>query len=60
MALSADVKKLAITHLSARFSTDFYPLLDEARQAFPNTVVAKDGMKIEVGFPDDGDVAEAK
>ncbi len=58
VALSAGVKKLAITHLSARFSTDFYPLLDEAKEVFPNTVVVRDGMKLEIPFPDEPDEGE--
>jgi ribonuclease Z len=58
VALSAGVKQLAITHLSARFSTDFYPLLQEAKEVFEDTVVAKDGMKIKVGFPDEEDPEE--
>lgn len=58
VALSAGVKKLAITHLSARFTSDFYPILDEAREVFPNTVVARDGMTIKIDFPDEVDTAE--
>jgi ribonuclease Z len=54
VALAAQVKRLVLTHLSARFSTAWGELLDEAREVFPETVVAKDGMEVEVSFPDDG------
>jgi ribonuclease Z len=52
VALAAQVKRLVLTHLSARFSTAWGELLDEAREVFPETVVAKDGMEVEVGFSD--------
>jgi ribonuclease Z len=54
VALAAQVKRLVLTHLSARFSTAWGELLDEAREVFPETVVAKDGMEVEVSFSDDG------
>ncbi len=52
VALAAQVKRLVLTHLSARFSTAWGELLDEARAVFPETVVAKDGMEVDVRFPD--------
>ena len=52
VALAAQVKRLVLTHLSARFSTAWGELLEEAREVFPETVVAKDGMEVEVGFSD--------
>ena len=52
VALDARVRRLVITHVSARFSMSVEPLLEEAREVFPETVVAKDGMMIEVPFPD--------
>jgi ribonuclease Z len=57
VALAARVKRLVLTHLSARFSTAWNELLDEAKQVFPETVVARDGMVIDVPFA--GEAAEA-
>jgi ribonuclease Z len=54
VALAAGVRQLALTHLSARFSAAPAVLLDEATEVFPRTVVAKDGMTVEVGFSDEG------
>lgn len=54
VALAAQVKRLVLTHLSARFSTAWNELLEEATQVFPETVVAKDGMVIDVPFGDLG------
>lgn len=52
VALAARVKRLVLTHLSARFSTAWQELLDEAHEVFAETVVAKDGMVVEVPFRD--------
>jgi len=50
VALAARAKKLALHHLSARYSADADTLLEQARAVFPETVVARDGMTIEVPF----------
>ena len=50
VAKTAGVKRLVLTHLSARFSAQWAELLDEARDVFPETVVAKDGLVVEVGY----------
>ena len=50
VALAARVKKLALHHLSARYSADADTLLEQARAVFPETVVARDGMTIEIPF----------
>ena len=43
MARDAQVKKLMIGHYSARY-TDVRVLLDEAKEVFPNTVLANEGL----------------
>ncbi|HEY2806737.1 MAG TPA: ribonuclease Z [Gemmatimonadales bacterium] len=50
VAKMAGVKRLALTHLSARYSRDSAVLLDEARAVFAETVIAKDGMTIELPY----------
>jgi ribonuclease Z len=50
VAKMAGVKHLALTHLSARYSSNPSTLLAEAREVFPNAVIAKDGMVIDVPF----------
>jgi ribonuclease Z len=52
VALASRVRRLALTHLSARYSVNAHDLLDQARSVFPETVVARDGMEIGVPFPD--------
>jgi ribonuclease Z len=52
VALAARARRLVLTHLSARFSMQWQDLLDEARAVFPETEVAKDGMVLDVPFPD--------
>ena len=47
IAKMAEVGRLVIGHVSARYST-FDALLEEARQVFPETVLAEDGMRLDV------------
>ncbi|MBI3910266.1 MAG: ribonuclease Z [Armatimonadetes bacterium] len=47
IALAAGVRRLAITHLSPRYR-DVEPLLEQARAIFPNTLMARDLMQLEV------------
>jgi ribonuclease Z len=50
VARQAGARQLALTHISARYSREAPELLAEAQALFPETVVARDGMKIEVAF----------
>ncbi len=52
IARSAGALRLALTHISARYAEDTRPLEREARSVFRQTVVAWDGMEIEVSLQD--------
>lgn len=52
VALAARAKRLVLTHVSARYSVAAHTLLDEAKSVFQDTVVAKDGLVIDVPFSD--------
>ena len=53
LARDAKVHRLLLTHVSARYSEDPGPLLEEAKGVFPNTAVAYDGMSLELGYRKD-------
>jgi ribonuclease Z len=52
LARAADVRLLALTHVSTRYSGR--EIADEARAVFPETVVPRDFDVIEVPFPERG------
>jgi ribonuclease Z len=52
VALAAGVRRLVLSHVSARYSISADELAKEARAVFDGTTVARDGMTIEVAFQD--------
>jgi len=52
VAVAAKARRLVLSHVSARYSISAEELVKEAREVFPETTVAKDGMTIEVPFVD--------
>ena len=52
VARDAGVRRLLLTHFSARYSRDASDLDREAKSVFPNTMIGKDGLEIDVPFAD--------
>jgi len=50
VARDAGVDRLVLTHVSARYSREAPELLAEAQEVFPATVIARDGMVVDVPF----------
>lgn len=50
VAARAKVKRLVLTHLSARYADSPKVLEEQARAIFPASVVARDGLEIEIGY----------
>jgi ribonuclease Z len=53
LAAEAEVGMLAIVHVSSRYNVS--KVLEEAREAFPNTVAPRDFDLVEIPFPERGD-----
>jgi len=50
VAARAGVKRLVLTHFSARYSRDPSDLEREAKETFPNVFMARDGMELDVPY----------
>jgi ribonuclease Z len=50
LARDADVRRLLLTHFSARYSRDPGDLVTQAQSVFAATVAARDGLEIEIPF----------
>ena len=52
VAREAGARRLVLTHISPRYTREAPELLAEAKAVFPETVVARDGLTIDVPFSD--------
>jgi ribonuclease Z len=50
MARMASVRRLVLTHISARYSREAPEVLEEAKAVFADTIIAKDGLTVDVPF----------
>jgi len=52
VAAEAGARRLALTHISSRYNRDAAELLAEAKAVFPETIIARDGMTLDVPYSD--------
>jgi ribonuclease Z len=52
VARQAGARRLVLTHISPRYTRDAPELLAEAKAVFPETVIARDGLTLDVPFSD--------
>jgi ribonuclease Z len=52
IAAEAGVRRLVLTHISSRYNRDTAELLAEAKAVFPETIIARDGMTLDVPYSD--------
>ncbi len=52
VAFAARAKRLVLSHVSARYSISADELVKEAKEVFPNVVVAKDGLEVDIPYSD--------
>lgn len=57
LAREAGVRRLVLTHISARYTREAPELVAEAQAIFPESMVARDGLIVDVPFPDAGSAA---
>jgi ribonuclease Z len=55
IARDAGVRRLVLTHISARYSREAPELVEEARAIFPEVTVARDGLALDVPFAAEAD-----
>ncbi len=58
VALAAQVRRLVLTHFSARYSSSARELVEQAHAVFRDVVAAKDGLEIAVPYVEERPVAE--
>jgi ribonuclease Z len=52
VAAEAGARRLVLTHISSRYNRDTSELLAEAKAVFPDTIIARDGMQLDVPYAD--------